>query len=117
MTGFKIDKFVRRKIMSEISFKAQIKNIKSDYLKTMFENKTAADLKHSLHFQKSERYTEDTFTLFKNGIETAVHQTEFHDADSAKSLEKLFSIFEILKIKEAENTIKKMKEKSRKNLV
>ena len=73
--------------MSEISFKASITNLKSDYLKTMFESKTAAD---------------------------AIHKTEFYDVDSKKSLDKLLSIFEILKIKEAENLINKLRKKTQK---
>lgn len=102
--------------MQDISFKASIHNLKSDYLKTIFEQKTSADLKHSIIFQKAEGYMEDTFTLFKNGKETASYKTEFCDKESKKSLEKLFSIFEILKIKEAENAIKQIKEKSRKRI-
>ena len=105
------------KFMSEISFKASITNLKSDYLKTMFESKTAAAAKHSVIYQKAGEFMEDTFSLFKNGVQTAVHKTEFYDVDSKKSLDKLLSIFEILKIKEAENLINKLRQKTQKRTI
>ena len=49
--------------MSEVSFKAQIKNLNSDYIKLIFEQKTAADTAHSLVIQKTADFAEDTFTL------------------------------------------------------
>ena len=99
---------------SNISFKAQfIAPDASDVVKSIFELRTKNDTKHKIVLSKPLEQNSElrTFDLYTNGQKTASYTTEVI-SDGLISIQRLMGIFNMLKIREAENKIKEMKLKN-----
>ncbi len=96
--------------MSNISFKALIYGLNNKALKQEFEKETEEDTQHSISIKQDKDTGLDIFVLTKNGEQTVRHlNATYLKRDSGYTINQLIKIFNILKIREAMNTVTKKK--------
>ena len=105
--------------MNKISFKARIYGLKNSDLTNEFENKTKNDNKHSIKIYNDFETNCDAFILYNEGKVTAKHlNTNIIKNGGNYKIEQLLKLYNILKIREAENVIiKRKKEKLEKDFL
>ena len=91
-----------------INFKATFEGMDAPITKTIFEYKTKDDTKHKVIFVSGENSGDDKFELYTNGVKSSEYKTSLIN-ESAFSVNRLVAIFNILKVKEAQNKIEKIK--------
>lgn len=95
--------------MNNVSFKATLVGMDAPVVQSIFKFKTQNDTKHKIVYIKNDdKYGEDIFELYKNGKKTAEYKTDLISEDLF-SIKRLMGIFNILKTKEAQAQIDKMK--------
>lgn len=98
-----------------VSFKAKLEGLNSPTVTKLFEIKTKKHENDTVVFTKGlEKYNSDSFALYKNDKKIAEYKTEFDVNESKISLDRLLSIFNILKMKEAQVKLDEIKNKKAK---
>lgn len=95
--------------MNKLSFKATFEGMDAPVTKTLFEHRTKNDKKHKIVYTDTGNNT-DKFELYNGDKKTAEYETELI-IPQLFSVERLLGIYNILKIKEAQNTINSFKKK------
>lgn len=98
-------------IMQTPSFKARIYGLNSSLLSSEFENKTETDYRHSVKVYKDKDTDLDVFILSKDGNPSVKHlNTSILPKNGSYTIEQLIKIFNVLKIREAQNIVLKKKQ-------